>query len=250
MPKTTPEKCRSALFHLHNGESICSVAKQLGLSKSTVNHISKSASTDVPKSKGGRPKKLQPCHVHFLDHYFELNSTSTVRKACQALQETFQVKACPTTVRKALQYCRYKARRLVKKPKLLKRHYIACCKFANEHKDMTVEDWKKVVWSDETKINFLGPDVKFGSSSIMIWGCMTWEGVGDNDPKHTSKKTTKWLKSNNIKVMYNCKVQDELLKRCEAEWAAITPETCRNLIESIPHHIEAVLKAKGGNTKY
>ncbi|SAM85140.1 probable transposase [Ustilago bromivora] len=339
MPKTTPEKHRSALFHLHNGESICSVAKQLGLSKSTVNHISKSASTDVPKSKGGWPKKLQPRHVHFLDHYFELNSTSTVRKACQALQETFQVKACPTTVRKALQYCCYKAWRLVKKPKLLKRHHIAHCKFANEHKDMTVEDWKKVVWSDETKINFFGPDgkqfcwvknagfnsklvrptVKFGSGSIMIWGCMMREGVGgmhlvlgimnsdqyteilndklvktisdlhlqhgytdiifqqDNDPKHTSKKTTKWLTSNNIKVMewsvqspdlnpikhlwhhlkmrlskYSTisKSRDELLKRCKAEWAAITPETCRNLIESMPHHIEAVLKAKGGNTKY
>ncbi|SOV04796.1 uncharacterized protein UDID_17194 [Ustilago sp. UG-2017a] len=92
-----------------------------------------------------------------------------------------------------------------------------------------------------------------------------------------SKKTTKWLTSNNIKVMewpaqspdlnpiehlwqhlkmrlskYStiAKSRDELLKRCEAEWAVITPETCRNLIESMPHCIEAVLKAKGGNTKY
>ena len=46
------------------------------------------------------------------------------------------------------------------------------------------------------------------------------------------------------------KSRDELLKSCEAEWAAITPETFRNLIESMPHRIEAVLKAKGGNTKY
>ncbi|SAM83021.1 related to transposase [Ustilago bromivora] len=210
-------------------------SKQLGLSKSTVHCISKSASTDVPKSKGGHPKKLQPCHVRFLDHYFELNSTSTIRKACQALEEMIQVKACPTTVRKVLQYCHYKARRLVKTPKLLKRHYIVCHKFANEHKDMTVEDWKKVVWSDETKINFFGPDgkqfcwvknagfnsklvrptVKFGSSCIMIWGCRTWEGAGDivfqqdNDCQHTSKKTTKWLKSKNIKVM---------------EWSAQSPD--------------------------
>ncbi|SYW81890.1 putative transposase [Ustilago hordei] len=212
-------------------------------------------------------------------------------------------------------------------------------KFANEHKDMIVEDWKKVGWLDETKINFFGPDgkqfcwvkntgfnsklvrpkVKFGSSSIMIGGCMAWEGVGgmhlvlgimdsdqyikilndklvktildlhlqhgytdivfqqDNDAKHTSKKTTKWLTSNNIKVVewpaqspdlnlikhlwHHLKMQlsqystiaksrDELLKRCEAEWTAITPETCRNLIESMPHCIKTVLKAKGGNTKY
>ena len=168
------------------------------MSKSTVNHISKSTSADVPKSKGGWPRKLQPHHVCFLDHYYELNSTSTVGKACHALQETFHIKACPMTVRKALHYCHYKAQRLVKKLKLLKRHYKAHCKFANEHKDMTVEDWKNVVWSKETKINFFGLDgkqfcwiknasfnsklvrlmVKFGSSSIMIWGCMMWEGVG------------------------------------------------------------------------
>ena len=45
----------------------------------------------------------------------------------------------------------------MKKPKLLKRHYKAHHKFANEHKDMTVEDWKNVVWSDEMKFNFFGP---------------------------------------------------------------------------------------------
>ncbi|SYW85652.1 putative transposase [Ustilago hordei] len=223
--------------------------------------------------------------------------------------------------------------------KLLKRHYKASFKFANEHKDMTVEDWKNVVWSDEMKINFFGPDgkqfcwiknasfnsklvrlmVKFGSGSIMIWGCMTWEGVGgmclvlgsmnsdqyidilndkllktisdlqlqhaytnimfqqDNDPKHMSKKTITWLESNSIKVMqwpvqlldlnliehlwhhlkmrlsqYSmiAKSRGELLKRCEAEWTAITPETCRMLIVSMPDHIKVVLKAKGGNTKY
>ncbi|SYW84203.1 putative transposase [Ustilago hordei] len=312
MPKTTPERCQLALFHIQNGESICSVAEQLGMSKSTVNCISKSTSADVPKSKGSQLRKLQPHHVCFLDHYFELNSMSTVRKACHALQEMFQIKACPTTVRKALHYCHYKAQRLVKKLKLLKRHCKACFKFANEHKDMTVEDWKNVVWSNETKINFFGPDgkqfcwiknsgfnsklvrpmVKFGSGSIMIWGCMMWEGVGDlqlqhaytditfqqdNDLKHMSKKTITWLESNSIKVMqwlaqsldlnpiehlwHHLKMQlsqystiaksrDELLKRCEAEWKVITPETCRMLIESMPDHIKVVLKAKGGITKY
>ena len=71
--------------------------------------------------------------------------------------------------------------------------------FAESHKDWTVEDWKRVIWSDETKINRLGSDgkkwvwkrpgeglsdrlvqgtVKFGGGSLMIWGCMFWEGPG------------------------------------------------------------------------
>ena len=62
-----------------------------------------------------------------------------------------------------------------------------------------MEDWKKVVWSDETTINRLRSDgkkwawkkageglsdrlveetVKFGGGSLMMWGCMLWEGVG------------------------------------------------------------------------
>ncbi len=121
--------------------------------------------------------------------------------------------------------------------------------FAISHKEWTLEDWKRVVWSDETKVNRLGSDgrkwvwkrvgeplsdrlvqvtKKFGGGSVMVWGCMTWDGVGmackidgrmdgelycqilddelqgtlayyhkspahilfqqDNDPKHTSKR--------------------------------------------------------------
>jgi hypothetical protein len=34
------------------------------------------------------------------------------------------------------------------------------------------------------------------------------------------------------------------------EWVEIPPETCQNLIKSMPRRIEAVLKANGGHTKY
>jgi len=71
--------------------------------------------------------------------------------------------------------------------------------FALAHKDLTVEDWKRVVWSDETKVNRLGSyrrkwawkkegeglsdrlvsgTVKFLGGSVMGWGCMMWEGAG------------------------------------------------------------------------
>jgi hypothetical protein len=62
-----------------------------------------------------------------------------------------------------------------------------------------VDDWKRVVWSDETKVCLQGfggrelvwkgpggvlteqhvqGTVKFGGGSLMIWGCMTPQGAG------------------------------------------------------------------------
>ena len=84
-------------------------------------------------------------------------------------------------------------------PHLISAYKKARLDFAESHQHWTVEDWKQVIWSDETKINHIGLDekrwawkkagkglsdrlvqgtVKFGGGSLMVWGCMTWEGVG------------------------------------------------------------------------
>ena len=99
----------------------------------------------------------------------------------------------------------------------------------------------------------------------------------DNDPKHTSKKATKWFGDNDIQVLpwpaqspdlnpiehlwvhlkkrlreypTSSKGVNELWERVAEEWDQITPETCQRLIESMPRRVQAVIKAKGGHTKY
>ena len=42
----------------------------------------------------------------------------------------------------------------------------------------------------------------------------------------------------------------ELWERVEKEWEAIPQSVCRALVESMPRRVAAVIKNKGGYTKY
>ena len=86
-----------------------------------------------------------------------------------------------------------------KRPRLTPHHRKERLDFAIQHQHC-LEDWKKLDWSDENRINHLGSDgrkwvwkkvgeglsdrlvegtLKFGGRSLMIWGYMLWEGVRD-----------------------------------------------------------------------
>ena len=43
---------------------------------------------------------------------------------------------------------------------------------------------------------------------------------------------------------------EELWERCQVEWEKIPKEVCQNLIESMPRRVQAIIKTKGGYTKY
>lgn len=223
-------------------------------------------------------------------------------------------------------------------PLLKERHRKIRLEFVEEHAEWTEEDWKRVIWSDETKINCLGSDgckyvwkeqgeglsdrvvegtVKFGGGNLMIWGYMTWDGVRyatkingkmdgelyaqilgneflqtleyygynkediifqqDNDSKHTSRVAKAWFSDNDITIMKwpvqspdinpiehlwnhlkwhlatyetDPKSQKELWEHVQKEWDEIPVEECRNFIRSMPRRLAAIIKAKGGYTKY
>ena len=99
----------------------------------------------------------------------------------------------------------------------------------------------------------------------------------DNDPKHTSKIAYKWFEDHGIEIMeWPAQSPDlnpienlwqhlksqltgyksppsgvfELWERAAEEWAKIEVEECQKLIESMPRRCAAVIRAKGGHTKY
>ena len=99
----------------------------------------------------------------------------------------------------------------------------------------------------------------------------------DNDPKHTSHLAINWLLDNSINVLdwpgqspdlnaiehlwchlkrqlaaYESAPQSvhELWERVQTQWDKIAAQSCIDLIESMARRVGAVLKARGGHTKY
>jgi hypothetical protein len=267
-----------------------------------------------------------------------MGKVDNATQATQILQNVINTPISAQTLRRQLKSKGMRAVVKRKRPLLKSRHRRARMEFAERHLEWTIEDWKRVIWSDETKINRLGSDgrkyvwkdvgeslsdrlvegtVKFGGGNLMMWGCMGWDGVGyaskidgrmdgdlymailedelqqtidyydksvddiifqqDNDPKHTSKKVQKWFEDhgftvlkwpaqspdlNPIEHLWNylkrrlaeyeepASSVGELWDRVQKLWEEIPKEECQKLIESMPRRLAAVIRAKGGYTKY
>jgi hypothetical protein len=207
--------------------------------------------------------------------------------------------------------------------------------FAAQHKDWKVEDWEKVLWSDESAFDIFNaakrvfvrrrqneklrndcvvPTVKFGGGKVMVWGCMSSHGVGilkrvdgnlnangyreilrdcmipsagatygseewmfqqDNAPCHKARTVIGWLEENEVDLLtWPAQSPDlnpiehlweilfqkisgkrpgsavQLYEMLEAEWKSISVDVCADLVSSMPRRVEAVLKARGGYTRY
>jgi transposase len=351
MKPIKPSTVKNALQLLEQHKSIRQIAAEVGISKSSVHNISRTLAPTRSKSKGGRPRKFDYRNAFYIRLLIHRGTISTATQATRQYNDENDDPVSANTVRRALRDIGMKAKRAVKKPRLTKSQKKARLNFAIQYKDWTEADWKRVIWSDESKINRISsdgmrymwvqsnnepkvkagnidpklvmPTVKHGGGSIMVWGCMTWDGPGfltridstldselyirilqdelldtvdwynidpeqfifqqDNDPKHTAKAVKSYLATiglteatgrlltwpsnspdlNPIEHLWEHlkkKLRErgsipegmlDLWKRVNDIWEEETPmEVCRNLIRSMPERMQAVIKAKGGNTRF
>ncbi len=321
-----------------NGHSTRYIASTVGASQPTVSRVLQKHLPNWHPPPSGHPSKLSPTSKHAVVMQITTGKAANAVQATNHINSIIDNPVSAQTVRRVLKNNTFKAVTKKKKPLLTTVHRKKCLAFALKHKEWTVEDWKRVIWSDETKINRIGSDgkqwvwkkageglierevqgtVKFGGGNIMVWGCMGWEGVGyvaevegrmdanqyvdilennllpsmeesgvpledvifqqDGDSKHTSHKATEFFQDHDIKVLdwppqspdinpiehlwhhiktelnkYPTQAKGvwEIWERVAEVWNKIPPEVCQNLIQSMPRRIQAVIKAKGGNTKY
>jgi len=338
MRPLSPSDQNYILTMLDAGHTATHIANSTPFGLGTISKLRSIHRPHLSKSSGGCPSKLSPSNIRHAQHLISSGKVDTAVEVAKALSNITNKPLSPQTVCRSLKAAGMRAVAKKKKPFLTKKHRKARMDFALAHQHWTVEDWKRVVWSDETKINRLGSDgrkwvwkkpgeglndrlvegtQKFGGGSLMLWGCMLWDGVGyackidgrmdgdlyikileedlqasltyygksagdvifqqDNDSKHTCKKAQTWFQDHDFNVLlWPAQSPDlnpiehlwdhlkrklsayevapkgilELWERVEEEWNQIDVEVCQKLIESMPRRVAAVLKAKGGYTKY
>jgi transposase len=175
------------------------VAEKCNVSQPTVCRMRKKHLPNIKLSRGGHPKKLSPQDKRSCVRAVTSGQLDTAVAAAKRLRDESGVEVSNLTVRRALQEAGLKAQEKEAKPKLSARNIKTRLEFARRHRHWTVEDWKRVIWSDETKINRFCSDgrswcwarggesrqphhvkqtVKHGGGSLMVWGCMTAHGPG------------------------------------------------------------------------
>lgn len=199
MKRLAEEKRNNIKILLQNGKSTREVAKIIGVSQSTVSTIRQECFPMLKKSKGGAPSKLSEHSKNYCVRLITTDKTSTAEETAKSIQKIVGTNISRQTVARALRYKGLKSGEKKRKPFLSVKHSRYRLKFAKRYKDWTVEDWKRVIWSDEAKVVRFSSDGRswcwfkdgedlnkrcikqtflHGGGSLMIWGCITSHGVG------------------------------------------------------------------------
>lgn len=184
---------------LDSNYSVRQISSLAGVSIGFISKIRNIHRPGLPRNSGGRQFKLTPYDVRVAIRCISSGKIDTAVEALKILQQSTNLSLSINTVRRSLKRAGMKAAVKVKRAFLSPRHKQERLDFAYSHQYWTVDDWKRVIWSDESKINRFGSDgrkwvwkkpgecindrvvdktVKHGGGSIMVWGCFGWDGTG------------------------------------------------------------------------
>jgi transposase len=140
----------------------------------------------------GRPRVMSDRDVRSVTRFAKGNRRATLAEITNSIPTTVSSR----TVRKALSEQGLHSRIAVQKPFLSSNHRAARLSFAQTYQNWTIEDWKRVIWCDESSFEIGGnsrqvrvwrgmsekyfqecltPTFKSGRSSLMIWGAISYD---------------------------------------------------------------------------
>jgi transposase len=149
------------------------------------------------RRRSGRPPKLSERDKRLSVILLKKKEAKTATGVSKLLRDHHNIQVSRQTVSRAFKEFGFSCRIKKKKPKLTENHKKARLAWAKKYEAWTADDWRNVIWSDESKFNLMNsdgkeyfwtdrpseitddavtPTLKFGGGGVMIWCCMTWEG--------------------------------------------------------------------------
>lgn len=158
-------KTNDIIQSLISGKSYGKISIEHEVSKSTVYNISTKNKLNRSddqiyevRNPTGRPRKLNERDERTILRIIESGECETAVEVSRYLSKNLKMCISASTIRRTLRKNGMKSTKKVKKPFLSSKHRKARYEFAKRYKNWTINDWKHVVWSDETKINRFGCD--------------------------------------------------------------------------------------------
>lgn len=177
------------------GRKVKEIASECNLPEASVYSICrrhKLSGTVVTPQKPGRPPVLNERDVRHLARVAKSQRRATLHEITNGTLP----KVNPRTIRKALASAGLHSRIAAKKPFLSEKHKAARLTFAKKYLSWSLEDWKRVIWCDESTfeigknsrqirvwrmagerhhLDCLAPTFKSGRSSLMLWGAIAYD---------------------------------------------------------------------------
>lgn len=336
----TLEVCTRILTFLELGRSQRETARNIGVSLSTVQRVVQryqETGSHLRRPGNGRPR----CTTAREDRQLVATMLRNRFQTAVGLKTHFirfgGGNLSAQTVRRRLAEANLKPLRPANGPKLERGHRIARQRYVREHLNWTLDDWSRVMFTDESKFMLYKHDgrqlvyrrpgerfhqacveekVAYGGGSVQVWAGISAEArtelvliqngtlnaeryveeilnehVGpfmarmdrhgilmhDNARPHTARIVHDYLEEVGIELMqWPARSPDlnpiehawdelqrcvkgrnpppitlpELIQALVEEWEGIPQHRLRNLVYSMPNRLEAVRRARGGNTKY
>jgi transposase len=201
--ETTPQLRRHICERAFAGQPLPEIALEFLCPLCTVQSIVKRGTErgnheNTPRS--GRPSKIDDKALRYLNLSIHRDRRQSLQNITHYLNLTLPSPVTPETVSRVLNTRLGLSRRVAaKKPflnaKQTKKRWI----WAKDHIGWTVEDWKKVIWTDESSVEIgkesrrctvwrkpgeryrkecLVPTFKSGRQSVMVWGCIAYGKQG------------------------------------------------------------------------
>lgn len=194
------------IIKYNSGISVPEISKFYNLSRQTVyyqiNKYKKNKSIKN-RARSGRPRKTNELCDRIILRQFKKNSLKTPRSVSNDLFLDYGIEISDRTIRRRLQeanYGTYIARNI---PHISQRNRIKRLDFAKKYVHMPHDYWKRVLWTDESTFQYhsskkrvyvripkslrkikapVVEGISHGGGSIMFWGCIAYNGLGDLVP--------------------------------------------------------------------